>query len=142
LVVVAEWPPEVATGLAAAAAGIWAQGLVTAVEEPWAAALVAEPLASETLSLSWTQMFTAAVAVVEALCLAGELHTAVEEAAVLDLRLAASVRLLGVAAQGLWELVLQEPLLPEVAVVAAQLVELVREAKFAFGQSGDQHEKS
>jgi hypothetical protein len=88
-------------------------------------------------------MFTAAVAeVVPVAELAGELHTAVEEAAVLDLRLVASVRLLGVAAQELREQVLQGPLLRAVAVVAARRVALELEAKFAFGQSGDRHEKS
>jgi hypothetical protein len=74
--------------------------------------------------------------------LAGRLRMVAVGAEGLGQSLAASVRLQGTAAQGLRELVLQGPLLPEVAVVAAQLVELVREAKFAFGQSGDQHEKS
>lgn len=88
-------------------------------------------------------MFTAAVAeVVPVAELAGELHTAVEEAAVLDLRLVASVRLQGTAAQGLRELVLQEPLPLVEVVVAAQRVALALEAKFAFGQLGDRHEKS
>jgi hypothetical protein len=77
-----------------------------------------------------------------AVVLAGGLRLAVEAAAVQLLLRVAPVRLLGMAGQGLRELVLQEPLPLVAAAVAARRVALVGVAKFAFGQSGDRHEKS
>jgi hypothetical protein len=74
--------------------------------------------------------------------LAGRLRMVAVGAEGLGQSLAASVRLQGTAAQGLWEQVLQEPLPLVEVVVAAQRVALELEAKFAFGQSGDRHEKS
>ena len=77
-----------------------------------------------------------------AVVLAGGLRMVVAAAAVQILLRLASVKLLGMAGQGLRELVLREPL-PLVGVaVAARRVALVRVAKSASGQSGDRHEKS
>jgi hypothetical protein len=77
-----------------------------------------------------------------AVVLAGGLRMVVAAAAVQLLLRVAPVRLLGMAGQGLRELVLQEPLPLVGVVVAARRVALVRAAKFAFGQLGDRHEQS